>query len=83
MNGQKVIDNMFLYPKLASLLVFFALTVIYCAFLAIYRLYLSPIAKIPGPKLAALTFWYQFYHDVTRDGQYIFEIEKMHQKYGM
>ncbi|KAI9673869.1 MAG: hypothetical protein M1817_002075 [Caeruleum heppii] len=49
---------------------------------AIYRLYFSPVAKFPGPKLAALTLWYEFYHDVVRRGQYIFEVRKMHEKYG-
>ena len=28
---------------------------------AIYRLYYSPISHIPGPKIAALTFWYVQY----------------------
>ena len=30
---------------------------IYTIALAVNRLVLSPIAKFPGPKLAALTFW--------------------------
>ena len=49
---------------------------------AIYRLYFSPIARFPGPKLAALTFWYEFYYDVIKRGKYTWEIGKMHEKYG-
>lgn len=56
---------------------------LYIIVVAIYRLYLSPLAKFPGPRLAALTFWVEFYHDVIRRGQYTFEIVKMHEKYGM
>ena len=48
----------------------------------IYRLFLSPLAKIPGPKLAALTSWYEFYYDVVQPGQYVFKIKDMHKKYG-
>lgn len=54
----------------------------YLTGLAIYRLYLSPLAKFPGPKLAALTSWYEFYHDVFRHGKYTFEIGDMHKKHG-
>lgn len=49
---------------------------------AVYRLYLSPISKFPGPKLAALTLWYEFYYDVVNTGTYMAEIKKMHDKYG-
>jgi hypothetical protein len=42
----------------------------------------SPLAKFPGPKLAAVTLWYDFYYGVIRNGLYIREIEKMHAKYG-
>lgn len=52
-------------------------------YLAIYRLYWHPLCRFPGPKLAALTFFYEFYYDVIRSGMYIWEIERMHDKYGM
>lgn len=54
----------------------------YIVGLGIYRLYLSPLAKIPGPKLAALTTWYNAYHDMFRRGQYVWVVEEMHRKYG-
>lgn len=58
------------------------LLVVYLVGLGIYRLYFSPIAKFPGPKLAALTLWYEFYHDVVRGGQYVFRIDELHEQYG-
>lgn len=49
----------------------------------VWRLYLSPLAKFPGPTLAALIgVWYEFYYNVVKDGQFIWEIEKMHEVYG-
>lgn len=47
-----------------------------------YNLYLHPLRKIPGPKLAAMTSWPDFYYDVVKEGRYLFEIRKMHDKYG-
>ncbi|KAL2060745.1 hypothetical protein VTL71DRAFT_9387, partial [Oculimacula yallundae] len=38
--------------------------------------------SFPGPKLAAVSFWYEFYYDVILGGQYTFEIARMHEKYG-
>ncbi|KAJ5788781.1 hypothetical protein N7457_003771 [Penicillium paradoxum] len=58
------------------------LWVTYGLWLAIYRLWFSPLAHFPGPKLAALTMWYEFYYDSFLEGQYIFQIAEMHRKYG-
>ncbi|KAH6665560.1 cytochrome P450 monooxygenase [Halenospora varia] len=58
------------------------LVVVYIASGIFYRLYLSPISKIPGPKLAAATWWYEYYHDIIHYGKYIFKINDLHDKYG-
>ncbi|KAB8267314.1 cytochrome P450 [Aspergillus minisclerotigenes] len=54
----------------------------YAPWLALQRLWLSPIAHFPGPKLVALTMWYEFYYDSFLEGQYTFRIAEMHRKYG-
>ncbi|THV55127.1 hypothetical protein BGAL_0013g00120 [Botrytis galanthina] len=46
------------------------------------RLYFHSLAHIPGPKLAALTWWYEFYFDVIQPGQYVFKIQELHKQYG-
>ena len=61
---------------------FVALVILYPMVLVFYRLFFSQLAGFPGPKLAAATFWCEFYYDFCCQGKYIFEIEKMHQKYG-
>ena len=55
---------------------------VYFLLKGLYRLYFHPLRRFPGPRLAAITHGYEFYHDVVRHGMYIWEIEKMHQKYG-
>ena len=52
------------------------------AYLIVVRLILSPIAGFPGPKLAGLTFWYEFYYDVVLGGRYTWKIKELHEKYG-
>lgn len=47
-----------------------------------YRLYFHPLSKIPGPNLAAISYLPEFYYDVIKKGMYMWEIEKMHKKYG-
>ncbi|OGM48078.1 hypothetical protein ABOM_002892 [Aspergillus bombycis] len=60
----------------------FAAAFIYTVGGLIYRLYFSPIAHFPGPKIAAATHLYGFYYDAIRGGQYVWKVAQMHQKYG-
>jgi hypothetical protein len=49
---------------------FARILVVYVLHAAISRLYLSPIAKFPVPKLAALTRSYELYYEIVKGGQY-------------
>ena len=55
---------------------------LYLLGLVLYRLFLSPISDIPGPRLTAATGWYETYYDVYKGGKFIFKIEEWHQQYG-
>ncbi len=54
----------------------------YLTVLAIHRLYFSALARFPGPKLAALTNWYEFYYELVQGGQFTFKIQELHEQYG-
>lgn len=47
----------------------------------IHRLYFHPLSKFPGPWIAALTRWHEFYHDVIQDGTYVKYYPVLHAKY--
>jgi hypothetical protein len=55
---------------------------VYVLFLTYHRLFLSPISKFPGPKLAAASFWYEFYYDIILGGKYFRKIKNLHEEYG-
>lgn len=55
----------------------------YIVYGIIWRVYFSPIAKFPGPKLAAISMLYEIYHEIVLGGKYTFKIKELHEKYGM
>jgi hypothetical protein len=71
-----------LSPLQLRVLLVISLLFLWVLSLFVYRLYFSPLAKFPGPKLAAATGWVETYHDVVRGGQFIFKIREWHAKYG-
>jgi len=48
----------------------------------LYRITLHPLSKFPGPKLTAMTRWYEAYYEVVMGGQFSDQIIKWHAQYG-
>lgn len=61
-----------------------SILVTYAGGLVIYRLFMSPLAQFPGPKLAALTYWTEAYYELLygEGGQFVFKYREWHEKYG-
>lgn len=79
-----VLDRLHDATRAEIIIIATVVIVLYLGSLAIYRLYLSPLASFPGPKLAALTKWVEAYHElfVGDGGQFPFEYRRWHAKYG-
>lgn len=75
-------ESFLVRPDIKMWLLLLGLGGFYLVLRSLHRLYFHQLRRFPGPKLAAMTHGYEFYHDVLRNGMYIWEIEKMHQKYG-
>ena len=67
---------------LSLLLISVGAAVFYHILRTIYRLSFHPLAKFPGPKLAAASYWYEYYHNVVLPGRYLWKIKALHQIYG-
>jgi hypothetical protein len=50
--------------------------------LALYRLFLHPLAKYPGPALAAFSDYYVAYFDLWMGGGLVRQLELLHKIYG-
>ena len=55
---------------------------IYLTVSLVYHLFLSPLAKFPGPRLAALSRFYELYYDGYKLEGYAHKLRCLHKQYG-
>lgn len=79
-----VSEAMFMAPCKMTLFACFLLgsVVAYALVTIIYRLYIHPLSRFPGPRLAAVTGLYEMYYAAWGTASFDDEIDKMHQQYG-
>lgn len=56
--------------------------VVFWIFRSIYRLYLHPLSKFPGPRIAAATTLYKAYIDVDDNLSLVHELKRLHGIHG-
>lgn len=66
-----------------AVVLFSTFCLLYLSYGCIYRLYLSPLAAIPGPKIAALSGMYEMYFDLIEKARFPWKIEYLHERYGL
>ena len=69
------------HEDMSSLVYLTVLVLTYVVLKVVYRLTLHPLAKFPGPRLAAVTSLYNAYYDVLQPGL-IKNLPALHKKYG-
>ena len=73
---------MALVAIMQALLIVGVILLLYLIYGIVFRLYLSPLAGVPGPRLAAVTGAYEKYYDLIQKGRLPWKIEELHQLYG-
>ncbi|KAJ8118418.1 hypothetical protein OPT61_g611 [Boeremia exigua] len=79
---ERLIASILGYGSLNLTVAILILFVSYLVGNAVYQLYFSPLSRFPGPKIAAVTLWYEIYYDVFKCGRYWVEVQKMHERHG-
>ncbi|KAJ7577966.1 cytochrome P450 [Mycena floridula] len=65
-----------------GLLAILSIVLVYTSSTVLHRLFVSPLKRFPGPRIAAATGWYITYFDVIKDGGIVEELERLHAIYG-
>ncbi|KAF5372252.1 hypothetical protein D9758_005109 [Tetrapyrgos nigripes] len=50
--------------------------------ISVYRIFFHPLRKFPGPRLAAVSTFYQAYYDIIQNGKFLEHLHWLHNIYG-